>query len=170
MKAKCVLLSLTFSILFFFNLAAQTNDMNKKKYVLVIHGGAGTILPGRMTADQEKEYREALKESLLAGYKVLKAKGSSVEAVVAAIKVMEDSPVCNAAKGAVFTHEGKTEMDASIMNGADLAAGAVAGVTTVKNPINAARAVMEKSEHVMLSGKGAEDFAGLTGLEIVSPE
>lgn len=144
--------------------------MRNKKHVLVIHGGAGTILPGRMTTDQEKEYREALKESLLAGYKVLRNNGSSIDAVVAAINVMEDSPLFNAGRGAVFTHEGKNEMDASIMNGADLNAGAVAGVTTIKNPINAARAVMEKSEHVMLSGRGAEEFAGIAGLELVSPD
>ncbi len=170
MKNKLVLLLLLISMLFFSNLNAQTYDMRDKKYVLVIHGGAGTILPGRMTPDQERDYREALKESLLAGFEVLKGNGSSVDAVVAAINVMEDSPLFNAARGAVFTHEGKNEMDASIMNGADRAAGAVAGVTTVKNPINAARAIMEKSEHVMLSGRGAEEFAGLAGLEIVPPE
>jgi len=170
MKNKSILLAFLFTLFLSFNLIAQTKKMNEKKYVLVIHGGAGTILPGRMTADQEKEYREALKASLFAGYNILKDKGSSLDAVVAAINVMEDSPLFNAGKGAVFTHEGKNEMDASIMNGADLNAGAVAGVTTIKNPINAARAVMEKSEHVMLSGKGAEEFAGMAGLEIVSPD
>lgn len=170
MRNRCIPLLLLFSMLFFSNLNAQTNDMRDKKYVLVIHGGAGTILPGRMTPDQERDYRQALKESLLAGFKVLQDDGSSIDAVVAAINVMEDSPLFNAARGAVFTHDGRNEMDASIMNGADRAAGAVAGVTTVKNPINAARAVMEKSDHVMLSGKGAEEFAGLAGLEIVSPE
>lgn len=170
MNYKCIFFSLILAFLFYSHLSAQTKNMNKKKYVLVIHGGAGTILPGRMTPDQEKEYHMALKRSLLAGYEVLKNKGSSIDAIVAAINIMEDSPLFNAGRGAVFTHDGRNEMDASIMNGADLNAGAVAGVTTIKNPINAARAVMEESEHVMLSGKGAEEFAAIAQLEIVSPD
>src|SRR5690606_39477333 len=114
MNYKCVFFSLILAFLFYSHLSAQTKNMNKKKYVLVIHGGAGTILPGRMTPDQERDYRQALKESLLAGFKVLQDDGSSIDAVVAAINVMEDSPLFNAARGAVFTHDGRNEMDASI--------------------------------------------------------
>ena len=96
--------------------------------------------------------------------------GSGLDAVEASIRILEDSPLFNAGKGAVFTHEGKNEMDAAIMNGQTLAAGSVAGVTVIKNPISAARAVMEKSKHVMLAGKGAEEFAKQAGLEIVDPK
>ena len=139
------------------------------KYVLVLHGGAGTILKKNMSNAAEQKYREALTEALLAGHKLIQNGGSGLDAVVAAIKVMEDSPLFNAGKGAVFTNNGKNELDASIMDGATLAAGAVAGVTTIRNPITGARAVMEKSGHVMLSGQGADDFARAQGLEIVDP-
>lgn len=139
------------------------------KYVLVLHGGAGTILKKNMSDAAEKKYREALTEALLSGYKLMQNGASGLDAVVAAIKVMEDSPLFNAGKGAVFTNNGKNELDASIMDGATLAAGAVAGVTTIKNPITGARAVMEKSGHVMLSGQGADDFAKAQGLETVDP-
>lgn len=140
------------------------------KYVLVIHGGAGTLLPGKMSAEKERAYRDKLTEALSAGYEKIKNGGQSLDAVTAAITVMEDSPLFNAGKGAVMTHEGKNELDASIMDGATQDAGAVAGITTVKNPILAARSVMEKSGHVMLSGPGAEHFAESQGLEIVAPE
>ena len=139
------------------------------KYVLVLHGGAGTIVKKNMTDAAEQKYREALTEALQSGYKLLLDGGSGLDAVVAAIKVMEDSPLFNAGKGAVFTNNGKNELDASIMDGATRAAGAVAGVTTIKNPITGARAVMEKSGHVMLSGQGADDFAKAQRLEIVDP-
>ena len=139
------------------------------KYVLVLHGGAGTILKKNMSDDAEQKYREALTEALQQGYKLIQDGGSGLDAVVAAIKVMEDSPLFNAGKGAVFTNNGKNELDASIMDGATLAAGAVAGVSTIKNPITGARAVMERSGHVMLSGQGADDFAKAQGLEIVDP-
>jgi beta-aspartyl-peptidase (threonine type) len=122
-----------------------------------------------MTPEKEKAYHAKLGEALDSGYAILERGGKSIEAVIAAIKVMEDSPLFNAGKGAVFTHDGKNEMDASIMDGSNLMAGAVAGVTTIKNPITAARAGMEKSEHVMLVGKGAEIFAEEQGIEIVSP-
>ncbi|MEZ5896943.1 MAG: isoaspartyl peptidase/L-asparaginase [Parvularculaceae bacterium] len=126
---------------------------------IVIHGGAGALEPGRYTPAQEAAFEKKLTEALNAGYDVLDDGGSSLDAVVAAIVVMEDSPLFNAGKGAVFTRDGKNELDASIMDGATKNAGAVAGVTHIKNPIRLARAVMEKSEHVMMIGKGAEEFA-----------
>lgn len=137
--------------------------------MLVIHGGAGTITRNAMTPEAEKQYREKLTETLQTGHGVLSSGGSSLDAVEAAIKVMEDSPLFNAGKGSVFTRDGRNEMDAAIMDGKTMKAGAVAGVTIVKNPISAARAVMEKSEHVMLIGRGAEHFATRAGLEIVAP-
>lgn len=137
---------------------------------MVIHGGAGTILPENMTDEREREYRAKLEESLSAGYRVLDEGGSSLDAVVAAIQVMEDSPLFNAAKGAVFTNDGRNELDASIMDGRTRDAGAVAGVTRVRNPILAARAVMEQSPHVMLARDGADAFAEEQGLEMVEPE
>jgi L-asparaginase / beta-aspartyl-peptidase len=136
---------------------------------LVIHGGAGTIRKENMTPEKEKAYHAALNTALQTGYGVLERGGTSLEAVIEAIKIMEDSPLFNAGKGAVFTSEGKNELDASIMDGRNLMAGAVAGVTTIKNPITAAYAVMTKSEHVMLVGKGAEKFAEEQGLQIVDP-
>lgn len=141
----------------------------KDKVVLVIHGGAGTILKSKMTPQKEQAYTDALRASLLAGYDILKIGGSSEKAVEAAIHVMEDSPLFNAGKGAVFTHEGTNELDASIMKGKDGAAGAVAGVTTIKNPITAAIAVMESSPHVMMMGQGAERFAKEQGITQVEP-
>ncbi|HEX8460369.1 MAG TPA: isoaspartyl peptidase/L-asparaginase, partial [Segetibacter sp.] len=139
------------------------------KTVLVIHGGAGTILKSQMTPAKEEAYKGALTEALQKGYSILKSGGSSLDAIVAAIKVMEDNPLFNAGKGSVFTNEGKNEMDAAIMDGSNLKAGSVAGVTTIKNPVTAARAVMDKSEHVMMAGRGAEKFAGANGCEIVDP-
>jgi L-asparaginase / beta-aspartyl-peptidase len=136
---------------------------------LVIHGGAGTIKPENLTTAQEAAYHAALKQALDAGYAVLERGGPSEEAVIAAIKILEDNPLFNAGKGSVFTFDGKNEMDAAIMLGKDLSAGAVAGVTTVKNPITAAFAVMTKSPHVMMSGAGADKFAAESGLEIVPP-
>jgi beta-aspartyl-peptidase (threonine type) len=140
------------------------------KYAMVIHGGAGTILKKNMTPQKEAAYIAALTQALTAGYKKIKAGKSSLDAVEAAINILEDNPLFNAGKGAVFTHDGRNEMDAAIMSGKDLSAGAVAGVTILKNPISAARAVMEKSEHVMMAGPGAEKFAKEVGLEIVDPK
>ncbi|UBH63605.1 isoaspartyl peptidase/L-asparaginase family protein [Proteus vulgaris] len=134
---------------------------------LVIHGGAGTITKDTITPEQEKEYKEKLTEALNAGYAVLNSGGTSIEAVQKSINVMEDSPLFNAGKGAVFTHDGRNELDASIMDGKTRNAGAVAGVTTVKNPINAAIAVMEKSPHVLMVSNGADLFAKEQGLTIV---
>jgi beta-aspartyl-peptidase (threonine type) len=125
------------------------------------------IRRGDLTPEKEKAYRAALEEALLAGYKALQAGKSSLDAVEIAIKMMEDSPLFNAGKGAVFTADGKNELDAAIMNGKDLMAGAVAGLHHVKNPISLARAVMEKSPHVMMIGDGAETFAKQVGIELV---
>ena len=157
---KLLVLSLFASSLFF----------GQKKYVMVIHGGAGTITKEMMTPEKEKAYKEKLTEALKAGYAQIKAGKTSVEAVQASIIIMEDSPLFNAGKGAVFTADEKNEMDASIMEGKNMKAGAVAGVHTIKNPIKAAIAVMNNSEHVMLSGAGAEEFAKLQKLEIVDPK
>jgi beta-aspartyl-peptidase (threonine type) len=133
----------------------------------VIHGGAGVISKGSLTPEKEKEFRAKLEEAVLAGYRALQAGKSSLDAVEIAIRIMEDSPLFNAGKGAVFTHDGKNELDASIMNGKDLAAGSVAGLRHVKNPISLARAVMEKSPHVMMIGEGAEKFAAEQKIELV---
>ncbi|WP_407482841.1 isoaspartyl peptidase/L-asparaginase family protein [Elizabethkingia anophelis] len=142
----------------------------QKRYIVVIHGGAGTLLKKDMPPELEQQYKEKLKEALYKAYEKLQQGQTAIEAVEAAIVVMEDSPLFNAGKGAVFTSEGKNELDASVMYGKDKTAGAVAGVTTIKNPIKAAIAVMQKSEHVMLIGKGAEQFARVQGLEIVNPK
>jgi len=149
-------------------LCQQRTPLNNK-FVLVIHGGAGAILQSEMSAEKESAYKNALAIALQTGYDTLKKGGSALDAVEMAIRTMEDSPLFNAGKGSVFTNEGKNEMDAAIMNGKTLAAGAVASVTTIKNPISAARAVMEKSAHVMMVSKGAEQFAKSEGLEIVDP-
>ena len=137
---------------------------------IVVHGGAGTISRAKMTPERERAYREALTEALGKGLEILRNRGTALDAVEAAIRVLEDSPLFNAGKGAVFTSEGKNELDASIMDGKSLKAGAVGSVTTIRNPIRAARAVMEKSKHVLLAGHGAELFASENGLEIVPPE
>lgn len=134
--------------------------------VLIIHGGAG--LPERLDPETEKAWRADLETALKNGFAAMKT-GSALDGVEAAIKVLEDSPRFNAGKGAVFTRDGTNELDASIMEGSERKAGAVAGVTRIKNPISAARAVMEKSEHVLLIGAGAERFAFHNGLTEVSP-
>ncbi len=146
-------------------LTAQTNS----KYILVIHGGAGTILKSQMTPEKEALYKQGLQNALDAGSKILKQGGTALDAVEATIMVLENDSLFNAGKGAVFTNEGKNELDASIMDGKTLKAGAVAGVTNIKNPITAARAVMDKSEHVMMAGKGAELFAAQNGCTVVDP-
>lgn len=137
--------------------------------VLVVHGGAGTIARDSLTPELEKQYREKLEEALRKGNDVLQKGGTAVDAVEATIRILEDSPLFNAGKGAVFTHDGKNELDAAIMDGSTRKAGAVGSVTIIRNPISAARAVMEKSPHVMLIGRGAELFATKMGLEIVDP-
>jgi beta-aspartyl-peptidase (threonine type) len=138
-------------------------------YALVLHGGAGNMNFENVPEPRQDLYKHALDSALQLGLDVLKAGGPSIDAVEVVIRCLEDNPLFNAGKGAVFTSEGKNELDASIMRGQDLNAGAVAGVTDIKNPISAARAVMEESEHVMLAGKGASVFARQLGLEIVDP-
>lgn len=136
-------------------------------YSIVIHGGAGTILRDKMSTEVEAEYREVLTKAVKAGHQVLQRGGSSTEAVTQAILVMEDSPLFNAGRGAVFTHDGEVELDASIMRGDDLNAGAVTGVKRVRNPILLAEQVMLNSPHVMLMGAGAEAFAETRELDMV---
>ena len=147
----------------------QQAPASRPEYVLVIHGGAGVILREDLSDSLEAEYRAALNAALDAGEKILKEGGLALDAIVAAVQTMEDNPLFNAGRGAVFTHDGKNEMDASIMDGRDLNAGSVGGLTNIKSPIAAARAVMEKSEHVFLTGRGAEQFAAEQGLEVVDP-
>lgn len=141
----------------------------KQKWAIVIHGGAGAITREKMTPEMDKKYRAAMTEAMNTGRKILSDGGTAIEAVEKTINVMEDNPLFNSGKGAVFTHEGKNELDASIMDGSNLNAGSVAVVTDIKNPITAARYVMTKSEHVMLTGAGASQFAKEQGLEIVPP-
>ena len=138
-------------------------------YGIAIHGGAGTIDRAQLSAAQEKAYRATLEQALRAGYEVLEANGTALDAVEAAIVLMEDSPLFNAGRGAVFTHDGHNEMDASIMDGRTTEAGAVAGVRAVRNPIRAARKVMTDSPHVLLSGAGADQFAKARGLVLAPP-
>jgi beta-aspartyl-peptidase (threonine type) len=137
---------------------------------LAIHGGAGTILSSQMTPDLEREYRGGLEAALKAGWDVLNKNGSSLDAVEAAVVSLEDFPLFNAGRGSVFTNEGKNEMDAAIMDGSILRAGAVAFVTNVKHPISLARKVMEKTEHVLLAGEGANQFATAIGAETAPDE
>ncbi|CUS46721.1 MAG: isoaspartyl peptidase/L-asparaginase [Pseudomonadota bacterium] len=136
---------------------------------LVIHGGAGVVSRGDLTPEQDKTYRQGLSEALAAGSAMLRRGGSSVDAVEAALRVLEDNPLFNAGRGAVFDAEGKNQLDAAIMDGATLRAGAVAGVSATKNPVTLARAVMEHSRHVLLTGSGADQFAREQGVEQVDP-
>ena len=148
----------------------QKQVKDKPEYVLVIHGGAGNIKKENMTREKEARYIKKLSEVLEKGAKILKNGGSALDAVEASIRIMENSPLFNSGKGAVFNADGKNELDASIMDGKTLNAGAVANVTIIKNPISAARKVMEESAHVLLIKEGAEEFAKQQGLEIVEPE
>lgn len=142
-------------------------SVHAQKYAIVIHGGAGVMSKDKMDEESGANYKARLNEALVLGDQMLKEGTKATDVVVKVINVMENSPLFNAGKGAVFTHDGVNELDASIMEGKTLNAGAVAGVRDIKNPINAAREVMENSEHVMLSGKGASEFAKQQGLEIV---
>lgn len=136
---------------------------------IVIHGGAGTILKKNMSDSLELAYKQKLEEAIRTGHKILENGGNAMEAVTATINIMEDSPLFNAGKGAVFTNEETNELDASVMDGATLNAGAIAGVTHIKNPIDLAVEVMDHSDHVLLAGKGAETFAQTRGIELVDP-
>ena len=149
----------------------ETSDQTSTPtFGIVIHGGAGTILRANMTPEREAAYREVLAEAIQVGHTILKNGGSSQEAVEKTIHIMEDSPLFNAGKGAVLTSDETIELDASFMHGAQLDAGAISGVKTIRHPISAAIKVMENSPHVMLSGAGADAFAASQGLEIVAPE
>lgn len=148
-------------------ITSVTKTPKEKGFAIIIHGGAGTIKKENMTAEQEVAYRTKLQEALDVGYKILEDGGSALDAVQKSVNVLEDSPLFNAGKGAVFNSAGKNELDASIMDGKTLNTGAVAGVKQIKNPINAARIVMDSTRHVMMAGKGAEDFAKLHDLKMV---
>lgn len=163
MRKILLLLGLTFGL--------NAIAFSQKTYpiTLVIHGGAGNISRQNLSPEKEKAYQEGLNAALTAGYAILEKGGSSLDAVEAAVRVMEDNSLFNAGKGAVFTNEGKNELDAAIMDGATLKAGSVASVSTIKNPVSAARTVMEKSPHVMMVGTGAEKFAKEQQLEMVEP-
>lgn len=141
--------------------------MTESTFTLVVHGGAGSLSNEVIARGRQREAREGLNLALREGFDTLEAGGSSLDAVERAVRVLEDCPLFNAGKGAAFNHDGAIELDASIMDGRSLAAGAVAGVTTVRNPISAARAVMEKSPHVLLVGQGADQFAAEIGLPTV---
>lgn len=146
-----------------------SDSVERQEWAIVIHGGAGAMSTENLTPDLDKDYRAALAEALNTGKKILSEGGTALDAVEMAIRIMEDDPLFNAGRGAVFTHEGRNELDAAIMDGSNLAAGAIAGVTDIKNPITAARSVMTNSKHVMLTGAGASEFAKEQGLEIVPP-
>jgi len=152
-----------------FAAAAAEQPQPAPKWAIVIHGGAGVIERASMGSKTEAAYRASLNEAAQAGAKVLDRGGSSLDAIEAVIRIFEDDPLYNAGRGAVFTAEGKNELDAAIMDGSNLKAGAVAGVTRTRHPISLARAVMEKSPHVMLIGMGADTFAAQAGLEQVDP-
>jgi len=149
---------------------AQNPQPGRPSIRFVIHGGAGTIVRGQMSREMEESYRTELTRALSTGYNILKNNGSSLDAVEAAIRIMEDSPLFNAGKGAVFTSAGTNELDASIMDGSNLKAGAVAVVKHIKNPISLARLVMERSPHVLMVGDGAEAFARQQGVKLVPQE
>ena len=136
------------------------------KYAIAIHGGAGNLVKMNLTPQEQEAYKLVLDSALTAGDEILRAGGSAIDAVESAIKIMEDCPLFNAGRGSVYTHEGYNEMDAAIMDGSNLECGAVAGVRHIKNPISAARSVMEKSEFILLKSEGAEAFATEQGIEI----
>jgi len=145
-------------------------EIKVPEYAIVIHGGAGTIQRENMSAEKDSSYRAALNAALDIGEKILADGGSALDAVEATIHLMEDSPLFNAGRGAVFTHDGRNAHDASVMVGSTQMAGASTGTSNVKHPISLARAVMEQSAHVMMSGEGAESFAAEVGLEQVDPK
>lgn len=148
----------------------MSTTASARDWKLVIHGGAGVIEPARMTPEKDREIRAALQRSLDAGSKILSSGGTALDAVEASVRLLEDDPNFNAGKGAVLTWDGKIELDASIMDGRNRAAGAVTGVTTTRNPISLARQVMDNSKHVFLSDEGADQFARERKLEQVDPD
>lgn len=150
--------------------AMNRTEQSKPSFCLVIHGGAGVISRTGLPAQKEAECRAVLEQSLQAGFHILETNGTSLDAVTAAVRVLEDSPLFNAGKGSVLNHDGFAEMDAAVMEGATLKAGAVAAVRQIRNPIDAARAVMERTPHVLLAGAGADAFAKEIGLRTERPE
>ncbi len=156
-------------LVYYFFIILTLNSCNKKNnhFAIVVHGGAGTILKENMTDEIEKAYKQKLEEALNIGYSILKQNGTSIDAVEATIKILEDSELFNAGKGSVLSNNEEVEMDASIMTGYNLNAGAVSGIKKIRNPITLARKVMEESEHVFLSGSGAEDFALSKGFKLI---
>ena len=169
--SSCIAFGVGIAVAFAAPLHAEDGAVEAKpKWSIAIHGGAGTISPDRITPEQREAYEAALQEALDAGAKVLAEGGSAMDAIQAAIVPMEDNPLFNAGRGAVFTWEGENELDASIMDGRDRSAGAVTGVKSIKNPILLADKVRTESPHVFLMGEGAEEFAGEQGLETAPPE
>jgi len=160
---------LAFCSLFLMSCESTSKEEKINDFAIIIHGGAGKILKKNMTDEKEAAYKAKLEEAIKVGYIILKTGGTSTEAVLKTIQVMEESPLFNAGKGAVFTNAGTNELDASFMDGKTLNAGAVAGVKDVKSPIELAIKIMTDSEHVMLSGEGASAFAKEKGLEMVDP-
>ena len=173
-KYFCVLVSLiAISCLSSYKSSINSDDLSpnsSENFGIVIHGGAGTILKNQLSDSLELAYKTKLEEAIRTGHQLLKSGRPALEAVTATIKILEDSPLFNAGKGAVFNNNGNNELDASIMDGATLNAGAVAGLTHIKNPIDLAQMVMTESEHVFLFGQGAEAFAATHGVEMVAPE
>ena len=150
--------------------AQESDSMADKRWSIAVHGGAGTMAPDRMSEEQQADYKAALAAALDAGAAVLAGGGIALDAVEAAVVLLEDDPKFNAGRGAVFTYNGVNELDAAVMDGRDRSAGAVTGVTHVRNPIRLARAVMEDSPHVFLGREGAEEFARERGIETVDPD
>jgi beta-aspartyl-peptidase (threonine type) len=166
---KSILITSVLLLLLFWNpMSLFDASADNPKFAIAIHGGAGTMDKNELVGDVKRKYEDKLKQAVDTGYALLEQGKSSQEAVIAAIKVLENSPLFNAGKGAVYTFDGEHELDASIMDGKTLQAGAVAGIKTVKNPIELAKAVMDKSVHVLLSGKGAEAFSIEQGIAQVS--
>jgi L-asparaginase / beta-aspartyl-peptidase len=178
---KPIFLNLALILLFSFSMSScrmgtkkvaarvESGSHEKQSWAIVIHGGAGSMSRDKISPELDADYRKALSEALETGKKILADGGSALDAVEMTIRRLEDNPLFNAGKGAVFTHDGKNELDAAIMDGSNLAAGSVACVTDIRNPISAARKVMTNSGHVMLTGAGASQFAREQGLEIVPP-
>lgn len=162
-----------FAILLYTGCVSNTTSNQPKNSMsnitLVIHGGAGNFSPHDLSEEEQAAYKATMEEALKSGFSILEQGGSSMDAVEKAIRILEDSPLFNAGKGSVLTNNEKAELDASLMDGATGKAGAVAGVTTIKNPISGARKVMEASPHVLMAGRGAEQFAADQKLEIVDP-
>jgi len=166
MKAKQLLYTLALGVILF-TACNTAPEVKVNDWAIALHGGAGAMSPENYTPEQIQQYEAELTAALGVGEEILKSGGTSLDAVEKVVRYLEDCPLFNAGRGAVYTNDGKNELDAAIMSGADLQAGAVAGVGDIKNPISAARMVMEKSEHVLMVGKGASLFASQNGAEVV---